>query len=221
MKPHSAAALAVAALLLLPFSAFALDSSGAAQPEGPSSPPETSAPPAAPDLSGSPFLPGEQMIIIAAGLHIPAFLYTATGSGVGNLSLGGSFSFDYQYFVARGLSIGGNVAGAYNDTIGGLSIFTAPIGFTASYWWTKLPFEFSVLGEAGGYIMRYAVTPSKGMIDPFAKAGAGVYWRATPSWSLGLQAYLWFIPEIHYGDSANLWGYGGFVETSIGAVYHL
>ncbi len=213
MKTPSAAALAIAALLLLPISGFAADAQASAAP----APGDL---PAAADAPASPFLPGEQMIGLSAGLQIPAFLSTLAfeEAGVSHLNLGASFSFSYQYFVARGLSIGGNFAGAFNGTIGGSSVFTAPLGFTTSYWWTKLPFEFTVLGEAGGYLTRYL---SNGIIGPFLKAGGGAYWRATPSWSLGLQAYLWFVPELHYGDYTDLDRLAGFVETSIAAVYHL
>jgi hypothetical protein len=151
-------------------------------------------------------------------LHIPLFLVPDTGGGVENLKLGGSFAFSYQNFIMRSFALGGNIAGAFNGTIGGSTVFVAPLGLTASYWWTKLPFEFSVLGEAGAYLMRYN---NSGIIDPFLKAGGGAYWRATPSWSLGIQAYLWFVPEIHYGSYSELSQYGGFVETSIAAIYHL
>jgi len=158
------------------------------------------------------------MIGLGAGVQIPAFLSPKTKGGVDNLNLGGSFSFSYQYFVLRGLALGGSISGAFSGTIGGGSLFIAPLGATAAYWWTKLPFEFSVLGEVGGYMMRY---DSHGIIDPFAKAGVGAYWRVSSAWSLGLQGNLWFVPEIHYGDYTSLSQYAGFVETSIAAVYHL
>jgi hypothetical protein len=213
MNPRSAAVLA-AALFLLPPAVFAA---------GDQADPSEGAPVAAPadgssiaEPSDNPFLPGEQTISLAAGLHVPAFL--VPDGGVGNLGLGGSFSFSYQYFVSRGFAVGGNIAGAFNNTISGLSVFTMPLGATASYWWAMMPFEFSVLGEAGGFMMRHN---GEGFLGPFAKAGGGAYWRMTPAWSLGLQAYLWFVPEIHYGDYASLSRYGGFVETSIAAVYHL
>lgn len=216
MKSHGVAALAVAALLLLPMTALAADSSIKSEP--PSTGPAIATGPSAGETSVSPFLPGEQLLGLAVGMQIPVFLEPQNGAGVGNLDLGVSFSFSYQYFVLTGLSIGGNIAGSFNSTIGGLSVFTAPLGFTTSYWWTLLPFEFSVLGEVGGYIVRYN---NEGMIDPFAKAGGGVYWRATASWSLGVQAFLWFVPEIHYGEFSSLSQYAGFVETSITAIYHL
>lgn len=224
MKLYSAAVLA-AALFFIPLAAFAADES-TDQPSGPAQgAPQGQAPGIASgddtvnaDASANPFLPGEQTIGLSAGAHIPAFLAPVTGGGVSNIHLGGSFSFSYEYFVARGWAVGGNIAAAFNGTIGGSSIFFLPLGVTGSYWWTKLPFEFSVLAETGAYMMR---ENGNGMFDPFAKAGAGAYWRVSPSWSVGLQAYLWFVPEIHYGDYSSLSQYGGFVETSLAAVYHL
>lgn len=222
MKPFGAAVLA-AALLIAPLSALAAEDQQTTQGPASAAPsegtPAEGAEPAAAATEASPFLPGEQVIGLAAGLQIPAFITTyQNGSDASNLYLGGSFSFSYQYFVQRGLAIGGNLAGAFNNTIGGLSLFTAPLGFTASYWWSSLPFEFSVLGELGGYITRY---DSKGMIGPFAKAGGGAYYRIASGWSLGLQAYFWLVPELHTGDYTNYNALAGFVETSIGAVYHL
>jgi hypothetical protein len=209
MKRYGVAILAIAALFLLP--AAVLCQEGGSGPDTANTPTTT-------DTPVNPFTPGEQMLLVSAGLHIPAFILPDAGTGVSNLQLGGSFSFGYQYFLLRGLSLGGNIAGAFNGTIGGFSVFTMPFGVTGSYWWSKLPFEFELQGEAGGYLMRYN---NKGMVAPFAKGGMGVFWRATGAWSLGLQANLWFIPELHYGSYTDLNRYAGFVETSITAIYHL
>jgi hypothetical protein len=81
-----------------------------------------------------------------------------------------------------------------------------------------MPLEFSVLAEAGGYLSRYA---GDGMLGLFAKAGGGAYWRIAPSWSVGLQAYFWFVPELHTDPYTSLDALAGYVETSLGAVYHL
>jgi hypothetical protein len=224
MKLQSAAVLA-AALLLLPLAAFAEGDSTAAPSDSQQGAPQADAPNLPTDGTASdilqpnsPFLPGEQTIGLAAGAFIPVFLSPVTNNGVKNIDIGGLFSFSYQYFVARGWSVGGDITAALNYTIGGSSLFTLPLGATVSYWWTKLPLEFSVLAEAGVYMMRYN---SEGMFDPFAKAGASAYWRITPSWGVGLQANFWFIPEIHYGDSSSLSQYAGYVETALAAVYHL
>ena len=225
MKRLGVAALA-GALLLVPLCGLSAEGRLAPQSDNPvtvdPAPGDEAPAEAAPQNDRtSPFLPGEQTVGLALGAMFPAFILPQTGAGTNNLWTGGSFSFSYQYFVANGFAIGGNIAGAFNGTIGGLSVFTAPLGFTAAYWWTKMPLEFCVLAEAGGYLMRYSTSPSKGVIDPFAKAGAGAYWRVSPGWSLGIQANLWFVPEIHYGEYAGLTQYAGFVETSLAAVYHL
>jgi hypothetical protein len=217
MKPLHAVALA-AALLFAPLGAFA-DEGQAASAQG--APVDgTPSDPSGDEPLGNqnPFLPGEQMIGLAAGAHIPVFLKTSSLSSTDNLYLGGSFSFSYQYFVLQGLSIGGNLSAAFNNTIGGLSVFTAPLGFCTSYWFAVMPFEFSVHAELGPYLMRYN---DHGIVDPFAKAGVSAYYRITPAWSAGIQANFWFVPEIHYFDYASLTGYAGYVETSLSAVYHL
>jgi hypothetical protein len=224
MKLHSAAVLA-AALLLLPLAAFA-DGAPDAQPgDSQQGTAPGNAPVATPSdgsagesTDSNPFLPGEQSIGLSAGLHIPMFLTPVTNHGVQNIDLGGSFSFSYQYFLAQGWAVGGNIAASFNSTIGGSSIFTLPLGVTGAYWWAKVPFEFSIGAEAGAYMMR---ENGNGMFGPFAKAGGGAYWRISPSWGVGLQANLWFVPEIHYGAYSSLSQYGGFVETSLAAVYHL
>jgi len=226
MKSLGVAALA-ATLLLSPVAGLGAEGSIVKLNDiaAPAAAPADEAAPADNQTAGdqsSPFQPGEQTVGIALGALFPAFILPQTGEGVGNLYTGGSFSFSYQYFVATGLAIGGNIAGAFNGTKGGLSVFTAPIGFTAAYWWTKLPLEFCVLTEVGGYLMRYSTSPSTGIIDPFAKAGLGAYWRVTPGWSVGIQGNFWFVPEIHYGEYfEDLTQYAGFVETSLSAVYHL
>jgi hypothetical protein len=220
MKSLGAAAL-VAALLLFPLSG--LKAEGSIVRLGDVAAPAGDSPAEALPVGdqNSPFQPGEQTVSFGLGALFPAFILPQTGAGIDNLYTGGSFSFSYQYFVANGFAIGGNFAGAFNGTKGGLSLFTAPLGFTAAYWWTKLPLEFCVLAEAGGYLMRYSTSPSKGIIDPFAKAGAGVFWRISPGWSVGVQGNFWFVPELHYGDYADLTQYSGFVETALSAVYHL
>ncbi len=167
----------------------------------------------------NPFNKGTQTIGISAGVHIPLFVFGGNATSTeDNLSTGGLFGFQYQNFIAPGLAIGGSISGAFNGTIGGGSLFVAPLTFRTAYWWSLLPFELCVAAEAGGYLMRY---DNHGMVGPFAKAGGGAYWRSSPSWSLGLQTYYWLVPEIHTGDYADLTRFGNFLEVGLSAVYHL
>lgn len=216
MKPTTAAALGLAALL----ATAALPSAFCQEAPAEGSPTEAPEIDPAQDFSVNPFLRGDQTIAIGAGLHIPLFIApgdTATGDRT-NLSLGGDFSFSYQYFVARGLAIGGSIAGAFNGTVGGLSLFTAPLAFTTAYWWSIAPFEFDVGGGLGGYMMRH---DGDGMLGLFAKLGGGAYWRSASAWSVGLQTYFWLVPELHGGSYSEYNRTGGFLEVSVSALYHL
>ncbi len=221
MKPSIAAAIGLAALFALApiHPASAQDSAGS--PPAEEDQPEDGV--AVGDMesfdSTSPFLPGEQTISLSAGVQIPLFIAPEEqATDEAKLKLGGSFSFGYQYFLARGFAIGGTVAGAFNGTIGGNSLFIAPLSFKTAYWWSLLPFELSVGAEIGGYILR---VNNHGMLGPFAKVGGGAYWRSATAWSIGLQSHLWIVPEIHVGDYADLTRTAGMVEVSAIAVYHL
>jgi len=212
MKLPSAAVFIAAALIIF----VPLAASAQGEEAKPESPPDGSE--SVNTTPVNPFLRGEQTLQLNVGFQIPAFLAPVTDQGVANLDLGGVFSFSYQYFLSRGFALGGTISGAFNSTIGGLTVFVAPVGVTAGYWWSRMPFEFCAIGELGGYLMRYN---AKGMLGPFAKVGGGAFYRITSSWSLGLQSFFWFVPEIHYGEYSDLTQFSGFVEASVAAVYHL
>ena len=218
MKPSIAAATALAALLLvaaLP-AAFAQAGTPADKPAQPVEGP----PPSGDETASNPFRRGDQTIALGAGLQIPLFIAPAAAGATADttLLLGGAFSFQYQYFVSTGIAIGGTIAGAFNGTIGGRSVFVAPLSFRTAYWWSILPFEFCAGGELGAYLVRL---DGNGVIGPFAKAGGGAFWKTSSAWSLGLQSYFWLVPEIHTGAYADLTRWTGFMEVSLAAVYHL
>jgi len=210
MKPVPARGLALAliSLALLVPPAFAADAA-----------PVDPAPAIAEAEAVNPFEKGSQTIGLSADFQVPLFTFGGDASTTKtNLKLGGTFSFQYQNFVARGLAIGGTVSGAFNGSIAGRSLFIAPLSFRTAYWWALVPFEFCVGAEAGLYLLRF---DGNGTFGPFAKAGGAAYWKASPQWSLGLEAYYWLVPEIHTGDYASLTRVGNFLQTGISAVYHL
>jgi hypothetical protein len=223
MKPSKAAVLGLA-LFFLAGPAGRLAAQESAGPEAGGAA-EAPAKPSATIGSGvdfgdeNPFTVGSQLITIAAAGQTPLFTFGGDSSTTtANMYVGGSFTFGYQYFVARSLSIGGALSGSYNLSIGGLSLFTLPLTFKTAYWWSLLPFEFSVNAEVGGYMMRF---DGKGMLGPIAKAGGGAYYRVSSGWSVGFEANYWFVPEIHTAPYANLTRFGNFLETGLTAVYHL
>jgi len=162
---------------------------------------------------------GSQIISLSTGAGIPLFIVPADSLATVDrpLGIGASFNLGYQYFIANSLTIGGSLTGAFNGTVGGRTLFMAPIAFKLGYWWGTAPMEYTVGLDLGMNILRLS---GDGMITPFAKLGAGMFVKLTQSWSLGGQAYWWLIPEIHTGAYSDLTRYGNFLEISIGALYH-
>ncbi len=237
MKSSQAAALTLALLLCLAAAPAVLAQDNGGQAAGPPSPPpaqpavpgpETPAPPTPPSGPSSPasgefgdtnpFLAGEQTIGLSAGAQIPLFMAPGATDNNSKLLVGGVFGFSYQYFIARGIALGGSLAGAFNGTIGGRSLFVAPLSFRTAYWWAAMPFEFCAAAEAGGYLMRL---DTHGMLGPFAKVGGEVLWRISQGWSVGVKGYLWIVPEIHTGSNSSLSRTSGLTEVAMSAVYHL
>lgn len=222
MKSSTAAALGLS--LALGIAALPL---AQAQTPGSLSPSETSDPSAnvASEQIYAPFRNGDQTLSLAAGVSIPLFISVPaqrSSSSASTLYAGGLFSFSYQYFLMGGFAIGGTIDGAFNGVIDGSSLFLAPLTFRQAYWWSFGSFEVCTAIEEGAYLwsLDYSGTSYVG-VDPVAKAGGGIYWRVSQGWSVGLQSYFWFLPEIKTSGNTSLDAYTGMLEVSIGAFYHL
>ncbi len=184
--------------------------------QGPNGVTGVTSPDKAQNPSTSPYKFGDQAISLSAGAMIPLGIYG--GSGMGSTYLGADFAFSYRYFLDRQWAVGGAIAGAFNSTTAGRSLFTAPLDAEISWWKAVVPFEFFVESGLGAYTMRL---DSYGIIDPFAKLGAGALWQTGSGWSVGIRAEGWFIPEIHYGDYSSLTRYGLSLDAGLIAVYHI
>lgn len=162
---------------------------------------------------------GSQIISLTTGAGIPLFILPADALATETtpLGVGASFSLGYQYFVANRLTIGGSLCGAFNTTVGGRTLFVAPVAFRLGYWWGKEPMEYTVGLDVGATVLRLS---GEGTISPFAKLGGGVFTQVSEAWSLGGQVFWWLIPELHFGVHSDLTRYANFLEISVGAVYH-
>ncbi len=161
---------------------------------------------------------GSQLISLNAGADIPLFILTDSfDAEKAKLSVGASFTLGYQYFIANRFTIGGSLCGAFNGTVGGRTLFVAPIAFKMGYWWGKSTMEYNVGADLGLSILRLS---GDGVISPFTKLGGGAYAQVNEAWSLGGQVYWWLIPEIHLGSNSALTRYGNFLEVSLSALYH-
>ena len=161
---------------------------------------------------------GSQNITLALGAGIPLFILPSDPLDAPRpLDIGANFSLGYQYYVFNRIAVGGSLTGAFNTTIGGRTLFMAPISLRAGYWWGQDSMEFNVGMDLGLNIMRLS---GNGVITPFVKAGAAAFIKVSEVWGIGGQVFWWFVPELHAGSNANLTRYGNFLELSLGTVYH-
>ncbi|MEJ5184775.1 MAG: hypothetical protein WHT81_06615, partial [Rectinemataceae bacterium] len=78
---------------------------------------------------------GVQSIEISPGAFLPLFILDTDFSlaETTNLSPGATFSVRYEYLLSRSLGVGAAMAGAFASTIGGRTLFMAPVTGTV-YW---------------------------------------------------------------------------------------
>ncbi|TXT41968.1 MAG: hypothetical protein FD137_2417 [Spirochaetes bacterium] len=162
---------------------------------------------------------GSQNIQLALGAGIPLFILPLDSSATESrpLDIGASFSLGYQYFVLNRLTLGGSLTGAFNTTVGGRTLFMAPISFRTAYWFDAESLELNLGVDLGFNVMRLS---GNGVITPFAKLGGGAFVEVSEAWSVGGQLYWWLVPELHVGLQSGLTRYGNFLEISVGTVYH-
>jgi opacity protein-like surface antigen len=162
---------------------------------------------------------GDQSITILAGGFIPLFVLDSTGALISpsNMYPGASFDVQYRYMLGNHIGVGGSISGSFVTTIGGGTLFFAPIGATAAWIGGGDPLEYEFSTELGMNIMRLY---GNGLIEPYAKLGAGLSRYVTSTWGIGAKVSWCFFPEFHFGTYSSLNSYANFLEFSIGASYH-
>ena len=166
------------------------------------------------DIANSPYARGDRKFIISLGFLIPTIFGGEIENNEHGVSLGGTGSLVFNYFLNSNLFVGGEIAGSFSGTRGGNMLYMIPIGVRAGYQFLFHRYEFPVSLTVGMATQRYL---GKGYIGPYLKPGASAYWRFNPDWSFGLNAMWWFIPQ--WPDNGfNV--YGNFMELTLSARLH-
>jgi hypothetical protein len=167
------------------------------------------------DIVTAPYVLGDKNFIISMGLLIPAYF---GGGGIENnrhgLSLGGTMSLAFNFFLNQNTFAGGEISGSFSATRGGNMLYIIPFGVRLGYQFLFGRFEFPVsllIGAAGESYLE------KGYLGLFLKPGASAFWRFNPEWSFGLNVNWWFVPQ---WPNNNLTVYGNFLELTLAARYH-
>lgn len=160
--------------------------------------PETNQPSSVMDYE--PIRKGDQVIRISLGTGLSLFNITPDGvESETNLNAGGSGNIGFSRFVTNRISMGGEIAFAFNTTIGGNLYFYLPITYNVGYEFVFNRIHVPVSLAIGGVFQTYSTTNYFG---PIVRPELGAYWQYSPSWSFGAQAGWNVIPQ-WYTDSAN------------------
>lgn len=163
---------------------------------------------------------GDQMFLINAGLNIPLFFQSESGSTAAtHLSLGGLGSLEVDFFLNNNLTVGGEFGGNFSFSPNGRTLFLVPVTAKVSWIFHVYPFDFPVFFGSGVDFMRLG---NELFVGPIVMPGAGAYWNFTAKWSFGLRAVYWWVPEIYLGTSPppSRSRFGNFLELSLSALYH-
>ena len=169
------------------------------------------------DLDMSPYSRGDKTFVISLGILFPTYF-----SGIGDmghgLSLGGTGSLAFNYFLTSHLFLGGELSGMFAGTRGGNMLYIVPFGLRVGYQFVYKRFEFPLHLMIGAEPQKYLEDGYFGLV---LKPGASIYWRFNPDWSFGLNGIWWFLPQwpkTQDGEKYN--AYGNFMELTLSARYH-
>jgi hypothetical protein len=158
------------------------------------------------------FANGDQTFIISLGTVFPI--------GFPNNKIdppvGGTGSLAYNYYLTPHVFIGAEVSGMFLPTLGGNVLYIIPIGIRGGYQFNIWRLEFPLNLTFG---MVWHSHLDNGYFGIYAKAGGSAFFRATYTWSFGLNANFYWFPEWIINDpSKNHDGF--FIDLTLSARYH-
>ncbi|MCL2007988.1 MAG: hypothetical protein FWG77_07870 [Treponema sp.] len=165
------------------------------------------------DFYVSPYARGDRTLHVSMGLLMPTFVLGIEGNSHG-ISIGGTGTLSFNYFLGPNLFVGGEVSGSFAATRGSNMLYLIPMGGRVGYQFLINRFEFPFSLMLGLAPQSYL---EKDYFGPVLKPGVAAYWRFNPDWSFGANAYWWMIPQWPRNGNNTL---GTFLELSLSARYH-
>ena len=132
------------------------------------------------------------------------------------LYIGAAANVGFYYFLSNYFAIGGDVLLSYNLSVGKKPLVTIPVTFGAIFQPYIGKFEFPITLNAG----FATVTCQQMTYFPALalKGSAGVYYRWSETWSFGIEAHGYWIPQWY--TNANYNDNGIFTSAALSVRYH-
>lgn len=155
-------------------------------------------------------LPGDQYIRLSLGTSFP-LNFPDTSSvihGDSQLKIGGQGCIGYHSFITPKFALGVDLGFGFNVTIGSHSFNTVPIILTGTYEFalSKLSFPLS-MGIGTAWESYNGKNYFPGLV---IKPQAGIHYRVSESWSIGIDTAYMFLPQfnsIHSSGEENKYGH--------------
>jgi hypothetical protein len=169
------------------------------------------------DYTSDSYTRGDQILAISLGTVFPLAFLNNGKTIEHNITppVGGTGSLAYNYFLNSGFFLGADLTLMFLYTLGNNNLFLIPIGIRAGYQFNiwKLEFPLSV-----GVGIAFHRVLNSGYFGMHVRAGAAVYFRALNTWSFGISANAYWLPEWTSDSKKNVDGF--FMDTTLSARYH-
>ena len=159
---------------------------------------------------------GDQTIKISLGVDVPLWMHGAgTSYYPSNIYVGGTGSIGYNYYLAGGFSIGGDINFQFNTTRAGNVLFKLPIMIRPSYTFTVWRIQIPVSIGLGATFESY---DGNNYFNVSIQPEIAAYYVINEEWSLGVAVSYDFIPQWYSDSSYNRFGH--FLNTCVSLRYH-
>ena len=162
---------------------------------------------------------GDRTFTISLGTIFPTIFWGAVENNRHNLSIGGTGSLAFNYFLGSRVFIGGELSGMFASTRGRNMLYIVPFGFRVGYQLVLGQFEFPFSVMVGAAPQMRLEDRHFGLI---VKPGAAMFWRFNADWSFGLDATWWFLPQWPSPQQGVRQdpAFGNFLAVTLAARYH-
>ncbi len=168
---------------------------------------ETSETAESPDFVYKPNQQGDQFVRLNLALEMP---FRPT-----QLKYGGTGTLSYGIFLTESFNLSAKASFAYTTTLGSNIFYFIPITVCAQYQMLIRNFEIPLSFEIGGAIESYIDRLFFGLV---LKPEAGLFYRVSPDWSIGIYGGLYVLPQ-WYSDSK--YNYTGVIsDIGLSVRYH-
>ncbi len=163
-----------------------------------------------------PIRKGDQYIRVGAGIEVPLFNIGPDGIETDtNMNIGGTGIIGYSRFLTPRISLGGELAFAFNSTLGENMFLSLPLTLKGTYEFVMRDFRFPVSVSVGGALHNYR---SRHFFGPILKPEVGAYYQYSPEWSFGLVTAWNVLPQWYDNSADNR--VGNMLDVTMNLRYH-